>query len=174
MNFNLQEAMEVLERTPLTLEQLLSGLSDEWLNVNEGEGTWTVTEVVEHLIEGERSNWIPRLEFILQEGDSKPFPAFDRFAHLNQKAEKSIDQRLLEIKTIRAQSIAKLRALSEPELNLERTGLHPAFGAVKIRELLSTWVVHDLTHMSQILRVMANRYRTDVGPFQVNLSILKK
>lgn len=133
------------------------------MQCNEGEGTWNVSEVIEHLIEGEKNNWIPRLEFILQEGESKPFPPFDRYSHLNERSERSIEQKLLEFKTIRTLNTTKLMDLIEPELHLELTGSHPAFGVVKLRELLSTWVVHDLTHIAQIVRVMAERYRADVG-----------
>lgn len=174
MNFNMKEAVEVLERTPQTLEYFLSGLSDRWLQCNEGEGTWNASEVIEHLIEGEKNNWIPRLELILQEGESKPFPPFDRYSHLNERSERSIEQKLLEFKTIRTQNTTKLNVLIEPEMHLELTGKHPAFGIVKIRELLSTWVVHDLTHIAQIVRIMAERYRTDVGPWKEYLGILKK
>ncbi|WP_391118339.1 DinB family protein [Psychrobacillus sp. L3] len=174
MNFNLKEAIEVLERTPHTLECFLSGLSDEWLQCNEGEGTWNVTEVIEHFIEGEKNNWIPRIEIILQEGENKFFPPFDRYFHLNERSERSIEQKLLEFKTIRTQNITRLKVLIEPELHLELTGLHPAFGVVKLRELLSTWVAHDLTHIAQIVRVMAERYRADVGPWKEYLGILKK
>lgn len=173
MNFNLKEAIEVLERTPQTLECFLSGLS-RWLQCNEGEGTWNVSEVIEHLIEGEKDNWIPRLEIILQEGESKQFPPFNRYSHLNESSERSIEQKLLEFKTIRAQNITKLKILIDPESHLELTGSHPAFGVVKLRELISTWVVHDLTHISQIVRVMAERYREDVGPWKEYLGILKK
>jgi hypothetical protein len=174
MNFTMKEAIEVLERTPQSLEYFLSGLSGGWLQCNEGEGTWNVSEVIEHLIEAEKNNWIPRLEMILQEGESKPFPPFDRYAHLNEKSKESIEQKLLEFKTIRTHNITKLKVLIQPELHLEWTGSHPAFGAVKVRELLSTWVVHDLTHMAQIVRVMAERYRADVGPWKEYLGILKK
>lgn len=174
MNMNMKEAIEVLERTPQTLEYFLSGLSAGWLQCNEGEGTWNVSEVIEHLIEGEKTNWIPRLEHIIQEGESKPFPPFDRFAHLNESAERSLEQKFQEFKTIRAQNITKLKELVEPESHFELTGSHPAFGVVKLRELLSTWVVHDLTHMAQIVRVMAERYRADVGPWTAYLGILKK
>jgi hypothetical protein len=174
MNFNMEEAIEVLERTPRTLASFLSGLSEGWLQCNEGEGTWNASEVIEHLIEGEKTNWIPRLEFILQEGESQPFPPFDRFSHLKGKTERSIEEKLLEFKTLRAQNITKLKVLIEPELHLELTGSHPAFGQVKLRELLSAWVVHDLTHIAQIVRVMAERYRADVGPWIEYLGILKK
>jgi hypothetical protein len=174
MNFNMEEAIEVLERTPRTLASFLSGLSEGWLQCNEGEGTWNASEVIEHLIEGEKTNWIPRLEFILQEGESQPFPPFDRFSHLKGKTERSNEEKLLEFKTLRAQNITKLKVLIEPELHLELTGSHPAFGQVKLRELLSAWVVHDLTHIAQIVRVMAERYRADVGPWIEYLGILKK
>jgi len=174
MNLDMEEAIEILERTPRTLEYFLAGLSDGWLQGNEGEGTWNAAEVIEHLIEGEKTNWIPRLEFILQEGDSKPFPPFDRYSHLNEQQGRSTELRFLEFKTIREQNIAKLRKLITPEMHFELTGSHPAFGKVKVKELLATWVVHDLTHIAQIVRVMAERYREDVGPWKEYLSILKK
>jgi hypothetical protein len=174
MNFNIKEAIEVLERTPQTLEYFLSGLSDGWLQCNEGDGTWNVNEVIDHLIEGEKNNWIPRLELILQEGDSRPFPPFDRYSHLNERPKKSIEQKLLEFKTIRIQNTAKLKVLIESELHLELKGSHPVFGEVNVKELLSTWVVHDLTHIAQIVRVMSGRYRADVGPWKEYLGILNK
>ncbi len=93
MNFNLNEAIEVLERTPQTLEYFLSGLSKEWLQANEGEGTWNISEVIWHLIEGEKHDWIPRLEIILQEGEGKPFPTFDRYSHLNENPNRSIEEK---------------------------------------------------------------------------------
>lgn len=174
MNMNLEEAIEVLERTSITLEYFLSGLSDSWLQSNEGESTWNASEVISHLIDGEKNNWIPRLTYILNEGESKPFPPFDRFSHLSETYEKPIEQKLAEFKMIRAQNITKLRSLINPEVHFELTGSHPEFGVVKLRELLSTWVVHDLTHMSQIVRVMAEHYRADVGPWSAYLGILKK
>ena len=174
MNFNLKEAIEVLERTPKSLEYFLSGLSETWLHCNEGEGTWNASEVIDHLIECEKTNWIPRLNCILNEVDNKAFPPFDRFSHLHEKQKRTIDERLHEFVRLRTENISKLQSLVDPEVHLELEGIHPEFGTVKLRELLSTWVVHDLTHMSQIVRVMAERYRTDVGAWKANLSVLKK
>jgi len=174
MNFALNEAIEVLERTPAALEAFLSGLSEGWLACDEGEGTWNAGQVVEHLIEGEKTNWMPRLATILSEGEARPFPPFDRFAHLDGRAERSIEEKLREFKTIRLQNTSDLRNTMRSEADLERTGIHPAFGVVSARELLSTWVVHDLTHMAQIVRVMAERYREDVGPWKAYLGVLRK
>ncbi|MFC5452867.1 DinB family protein [Paenibacillus aestuarii] len=174
MNFELDEAIEVMERTPKALTLFLSGLSAGWLQGNEGEGTWNATEVIDHLIEAEKTNWIPRLNTILQDGENKPFPPFDRFAHLNDKTAATIEEKLLAFQQIRTVNLAYIRSVIDPAQHFERTGRHPAFGLVKVRELLATWVVHDLTHMAQIVRVMAERYRVDVGPWSEYLGILKK
>lgn len=173
MNFTLKEAMELLERTPRLLNVWLSGLSDNWLDADEGEGTWTPVQVVGHLIEGEKHNWLPRLEMILQKGESEQFPPFDRYAHLNRGSEIPLEIQLQEFESLRRQNLARLQHILHSEEQLELTGQHPQFGKVNARELLSTWVVHDLTHLSQIMRVMAKRYADDVGPWIEFLRILK-
>jgi hypothetical protein len=174
MNFSLEEAIELLEKTPHTLETLLVGLSEGWVECREGEGTWNALEVIDHLIDGEITNWIPRLQMILEYGESKPFPPFDRFAHLNQRSEQSLKEKFSEFKKLREDNITKLKERVDPVKHLDLTGVHPAFGVVKVRELISTWVLHDLTHLAQIVRVMAKRYQTDVGPWKEYLGILKE
>jgi hypothetical protein len=174
MNFNLDEAMDILERTPKTLEYFLMGLSDDWMLSGEGEGTWNINQVIDHLIEGEKTNWIPRLESMVLEGGNEVFPPFDRFAHLKQSSEASLPQKFQEFKRVRERNISKIKKMVADESFLELKGLHPAFGQVKVSELLSTWVVHDLTHISQIVRIMAERYREDVGPWVEYLGVLKK
>jgi hypothetical protein len=173
MNFKLIEAMEVLERTPRVLELFLEGLSPGWLGANEGEGTWNPVEVVDHLIEGEKHNWMPRLKFMLEKGEEEPFPPFDRFSHL-EKEEQTVARKLKEFKEMRDENLSLLRELMGGEDRLEAAGKHPAFGTVKARELVSTWAVHDLTHLAQITRVMAERYREDVGPWVEYLGILSR
>ncbi|KSU61807.1 hypothetical protein AS034_13315 [[Bacillus] enclensis] len=175
MNFELNEAIEILERTPKTLEGLLSGLSAGWLECDEGEGTWNADGVIRHLIEGEKNNWVPRLKMILHEGESRVFPVFDRFSHLEAGTPRSLEEKLAEFASLRSASVAELkRLIAEQGHSLDSTGLHPAFGKVSASELISTWVVHDLTHISQIVRVLSNRYRDEVGPWVEYLGVLKK
>lgn len=173
MNFTLNEGIEILERTPVTLESFLTGLSKGWLESNEGDGTWNAIQVVDHLIEGEKHNWIPRLKMILQEGESAVFPVFDRASHLNGNTSGNLAEKLKEFASLRSQNINKLNELLiHHENSLDRTGLHPAFGKVTARELISTWVVHDMTHLSQIVRVFSKRYAEDVGPWEEYLGVL--
>ncbi|KKB71629.1 MULTISPECIES: DinB family protein [Bacillus] len=172
MNFQLKEAIEILERTPKTLSYMLTGLSNSWINCNEGEATWSAFDVVGHLIEGEKNNWIPRIEMILTKGETETFPPFDRFSQLQQNADKTIKELLSEFVKLRRENVETLRRLIQPHTDFEQTGVHPEFGVVKLREQISTWVAHDLTHISQIARVLAKRYQEDVGPWKAYLRIL--
>ncbi|CAG9620450.1 DinB family protein [Sutcliffiella rhizosphaerae] len=173
MNFKLVEAVSMLERTPRVLNEMLTGLPEGFLTCNEGEGTWSGIEVVDHLIEAEKENWIPRLRFIVEVGDTNPFPEFDRFAHLHEKAETTLAEKLNEFKKRREDNLETLKSLVDEDI-LDRKGFHPALGEVKLKELIATWAVHDLTHLNQITRVIAKRYSNDVGPWKEYLGILKR
>ncbi|WP_338139775.1 DinB family protein [Bacillus sonorensis] len=142
------------------------------MNCNEGEATWSAFDVIGHLIEGEKNNWIPRIEMIITKGETETFPLFDRFGQMEKNAEKTIEQLLSEFTDLRRENLGTLRRLIHSQTDFEQTGIYPEFGIVKLREQISTWVAHDLTHISQIARVMAKRYQEDVGPWKAYLRIL--
>ena len=80
---------------------------------------------------------------------------------------------LVDFAARRADSLALLAALGLADADLERTSLHPELGRVTLRQLLSTWVAHDLTHISQISRVMAKQYREAIGPWVAYFRVLQ-
>ena len=84
MEFSLAEALPILSRTPLVLQSLLSGLPEPWTGNNEGPDTWSPFDIVGHLLHGERTDWIPRAQIILAEGEGRIFEPFDRFAQLEE------------------------------------------------------------------------------------------
>ena len=172
--FQFAEALPVLQRTPSALRALLLGLPEPWVVANEGDGTWTPFDVVGHLIHAERADWIPRVEHILQHGDAVPFPPFDREAMFETSRGKALEELLDTFAAVRLESLDRLAAFGLTEADLERQGRHPQFGVVTMRQLLATWVAHDMGHLSQVVRVMARRYSTAVGPWQAYLSILKR
>jgi hypothetical protein len=77
-----------------------------------------------------------------------------------------------EFEELRRENLDNLRTLALTRQDLSRQGRHPSFGRVTLHELLSTWVVHDMDHIWQIVRTMSGRYRDDVGPWRAFLSIL--
>jgi hypothetical protein len=169
----MRDAVALLERTPAVLETLLHDLPESWTHRGEGAGTWTVFDVVGHLIHGERTDWIPRVKIILEFGETRAFEPFDRLAQQRDSAGTSLPELLDLFARLRRENLDELRALHLQPSDLERRGRHPALGVVTMGQLISTWVVHDLTHLHQISRVMAHQYRGAVGPWSAYLGVLR-
>jgi hypothetical protein len=174
MDFDLTASIAVLERTPAVLRAMLGGLPPAWTDATEGPGTWSPFDVVGHLLQGERENWIPRARIILDQAGESRFEPFDRFAQLRANEGKTLDALLDDFTALRAQNVATLAGWNVSDAQLALTGEHPEFGTVTLRQLLATWTVHDLTHLAQIARVMAKQYAGEVGPWQAYLSILHR
>jgi hypothetical protein len=174
MPFAIDHAVEVLTATPSVLSALLAPLSDVWIRADEGPETFSPFEVVGHLIHGERSDWIPRLQCILEHGRDHAFEPFDRFAHRRTEQGKSLATLLATFQQLRTGSLETLHRHRLTGADLSREGRHPDLGVVTLRQLLATWVVHDLTHVSQICRVMARQYAEEVGPWRAYLRILRE
>jgi hypothetical protein len=157
--FHLPDTISLLERTPAVLNALLRGLPDTWTQRNEGGDTWSAFDVIGHLIQGERTDWMARARIILENGESRTFERFDRLGHILESRGKSLDQLLDEFARLRQENLAALRALNLKPKELAQRGRHPALGVVTLSELLATWAAHDLTHLHQLSRVMAHQYR---------------
>jgi uncharacterized damage-inducible protein DinB len=173
MTFDLESGPEILRRTPETIASLVRDLPESWTHRNEGEGTWSVFDVLGHLIHGEETDWIPRARVIIEHGASRPFESFDRFAQFKASEGKTLSQLLDEFAAARARSLAQLAGLRLTLADLARPGKHPDLGDVTLAQLLSTWVAHDLDHIAQIARVMAKSHGEDVGPWKAYLRVLR-
>lgn len=170
--FSLEHSVSILARTPVVLKALLENLPEPWVRATEGEGTWSPHDVVGHLVHAERTNWIPRLLHLL-EGSTRSFPPFDREGQFAFSGAQVLNELLAEFAGLRRNSLVTLANLNLTAADLERTGLHPELGPVRVDQLLATWVVHDLDHTAQIVRTMAKAYSDAVGPWAVFLSILR-
>jgi hypothetical protein len=165
MKYSLEKSYEILERTPIVLNTLLRGLSDEWITGNEGQDTFSPYDVVGHLIHGEKTDWRDRATMILEHGLAKTFVPYDRFAQYEESKGKTLQQLLSEFEVLRIKNMKWFRSLNLTETDLDKKGLHPVLGQVTLRQLLSTWVIHDLTHIAQVTRVMAKQYKEEMGPW---------
>lgn len=172
MNYSVERAYEILERTPTILKSLLSGLSPDWTMCNEGPDTFSPYDVIGHLIHGEQTDWVVRAKHILAVGTASPFEPWDRFAQFENSRGKTLEQLLSEFDLLRQENINWLKFVSLSEADLEKKGVHPVLGEVTLRNLLSTWVVHDLTHIAQVTRVMAKQYKEEIGPWTEFFRIL--
>jgi hypothetical protein len=172
MTFETERAIEVLSRTPATLQSFLAGLSEPWVRGTEGPDTFSPFDVVGHLIDGEETDWITRARIILGRSAEPRFEPYDRFRHRNRNVSRSLPSLLSEFAELRAANVELLRSWQLTSADLDLTGIHPTFGRVSLRQLLSAWVVHDLGHVAQVARVMAKQYRDAVGPWVPFLTVL--
>jgi DinB superfamily len=172
MQFGLDEGMEVLTQTPSVLSALLRGKSAVWLNARKTPESFSPLDVLGHLMHGEITDWIPRVRMILEHRDTMAFEPFDRFGFRSLIAGKSADELLHEFAELRRQSLTALRELDVREEQLSLPGRHPELGAVTLGNLLATWVVHDLGHIAQIVKIMAGEYREAVGAWRAYTTIL--
>ena len=169
---DITSVITILTRTPSTIRELVANLEDTWLHANEGPDTWSPHEVVAHLIYGEQTDWIPRMRIILDDESDKKFIPFDRAGHFPIAAGRSIDSLLHQFEQLRLENILILVAADLTEEDLRKEGIHPAFGPVTLGQLLAAWVVHDMTHISQIARIIARQYEVEVGPWKAYMRIL--
>jgi DinB superfamily len=173
-DFDLTDGMAVLERTPHTLRAMLAGLPSTWIDATEGPETWSPYVIVGHLIHGERTDWIPRAQLILAQGPERRFAPFDRLAQFRGSQGKSLADLLDEFARLRAENLATLAGWRLTDAQLALQGEHPDFGPVTLRQLLATWVAHDLGHVAQTARVMAKQYRAAVGPWRAYLPVMDR
>lgn len=169
---DLDEAVALLKRTPAALEALLRGLPETWTRRNEGEDTWSVLDVIDHLSHCEREDWMPRIKILLGSGEERTFEPLDRLPQLREVRSDSVEQALERFARLRSKKLDELSALNLQQTDFKRRGRHPEFGAVTLAELLATWATHDLTHLHQISRIMAHQYRDAVGPWRRYLGVL--
>lgn len=173
MEFELSQAIAVLERTPSALRALLNGLPANWVDSSGDREAWRPYDVLGHLIHGERSDWIPRARIILDQGESHPFEPFDRVAMFEESRGKTLEELLDEFERRRGENLERLASWQLSAEDLDKSGRHPELGRVTLRQLLATWSVHDLNHLAQISRAMASEYADEVGPWKEYLSILR-
>ncbi len=166
-----EQTTDLLSRTPALLRVLLIGLPEAWTDTPDTAAGWRPRDVVGHLITGEQTDWVARTRRILAEGTSRPFDRFERFAMLERDAGVPLDELVKRFGQLREANLAALRDLVT-DADLDKRGLHPSLGEVTLRELLATWAVHDLDHISQIYAGLAGSLDADVGPWKAYLGIL--
>jgi hypothetical protein len=174
MEFQMTQALHILERTPAVFRALLAGLPGDWTTPNEGPDTFSAFDNVAHMIELERTDWIPRARIILEQGENRTFQPVDRFAHYEKSRGRTMAELLDEFAQLRSENIDTLQGWSVTDAQLALKGEHPVLGSVSLRQLLATWVVHDLGHLAQTSRVIAKQYRDAAGPWRAFLPVLDR
>lgn len=146
-----QETVELLRRMPVVLRELILALPNRAVGYHPSPGKWCIKEVVGHLTEEDKRDFVGRAELMLrQECPGLDLNDQDEVALERHDCEKNIFELLDEFASVRQASVRFVEKLSASDL--ERTGVHPKVGLIRVRELLHEWLYHDLNHARQVER----------------------
>ncbi|NOH12398.1 MAG: DinB family protein [Chloroflexi bacterium] len=167
---NLTEAISVLKLAPSTVSSLLKGLPSHILHFSEGPEEWSPYIVLVHLIHNEKVNWVPRIKELL----SNPNVSLVSIDQLPHRIDESVSITLLleEFQSLRMRNLAEVGKLDITSMSLEKTGRHPSLGVIKVSEVLSAWMIHDLNHVHQISKTISHYFNSLAGPYREFLKIL--
>jgi len=174
LSFELDEAIDLLKRTPAICRSWMRDLPAPWTDAREGPESFSPRDVIAHMVQGEEEDWLARTHIILEHGAERAFEPFDRYGFRNLYEGQSTEELLDRLEELRSRNLLALRSMNLTEQDLDQPGKHPELGAVNLRQLLASWVVHDLAHIAQVARVMAKRYTSDVGPWADYLPVLNR
>jgi DinB superfamily len=172
-SLELEDIRATLSGTPAVLRSLLTMAPEGALSFHEAPDTWNPFEVLCHVTDAELYAWLPRVAIIMSADGDRRFTPFDREAGFSHYRGWTLDALLREFERLRADNLDRLAQFNLSAADLARTGIHPEFGPVTLRQLLACWVTHDLAHVTQIARVLVRCVGRDVGPWRAYFSLLR-
>lgn len=158
-----EDVAQLLESTCALVEAEMRALGDDGCRFHHAAGEWCVNECVGHLIEAERRGFAGRIRDILA---GKALHAWDQAEVARERNDCGrVSQSLwMEFMGLRHDSIALVRGLTAADL--DRSGVHPTVGELRVRDLLHEWVHHDRNHTRQLLAVQQERVYPHMGNAQ--------
>ena len=153
-----------LESTCALIEAELMALGDDagW---HQAPGEWCARAVVGHLIESEKRGFAGRIRIILAT-DHPKLEAWDQVEVEKQRNDcaRVTDSVWMEFMGLRQASVKLVRSLGPADL--DRSGMHPKVGELKVQWLLHEWISHDRNHTKQLLSIGMERVWPHMGNAQ--------
>jgi hypothetical protein len=153
-----QDAIKVQRATAATLKKLTHGLTPKQLRWQPTPGKWSIAEIVAHLADVEIvASW--RLRSIIG-SDGITIQPFDQdvWASVFQYSKRDPKKSLELFRVLRENNLAMLKSLA-PEA-WDRHGMHLERGKETIAHLTRMFAGHDMNHVSQIERILAQLKKT--------------
>lgn len=160
-----QQVAGYLEASCALIEAELMALADD-ASWHQAPGEWCAREVVGHLIEAEKRGFAGRIRIILA-NDRPKLEAWDQDAVEKERNDcaRVTDSLWMEFMGLRHDSVNLVRSLKPSDL--DRSGLHPKVGELKVRGLLHEWISHDRNHTKQLLSIAQERVWPHMGNSQL-------
>ena len=146
-----EEIIHQLEANRLVFQSLLSGRNEDEYTFKPDNESWSILEILCHLIDEEREDFKTRIRNTLDTPLKQP-PAIDPPGWVESRnyAQQVYIERLEAFLTERRQSVKWLKSLDTPAWKNKYK--HPEAGEMTAFSLLANWLAHDYHHIRQINR----------------------
>ena len=134
------------------IRALASDLSPESARWKPAPDRWSILEVVNHLADEESEDFRARLDLLLHR-PAEAFAPIDPQGWVVSRdySGRDLEESVARFARERRKSLDWLRGLDSPAL--DHTRRHPSAGVLSGRQMLASWVAHDLLHVRQITRL---------------------
>jgi len=144
---------------------LVQGLTDVQAHTRPEPESWTVVEVLCHLLDEEREDFKVRIGYALHRpGETAPDIRPDKWVTERRYNEQDLVISLEGFLRERELSLAWLRSVSSA--NWEATYSTPR-GPVSAGDLLAAWVAHDILHLRQLVELRWALLTQALAPYSV-------
>lgn len=148
----MQQTLEKLRAFPDRLARATEGIAADDLPRLEAEGKWSVLDVVAHLSDLEMVYAVRMRTILAGAGGDAPLPSLAQNEWVERvHRRESLRELLEEFRFHREMNLRLLARLNEEELS--RTGVHPEYGPISVRDAFGRIERHDEKHLGQIERI---------------------
>ena len=143
---------------------LVEGITDQQAHWKPDPSSWSILEVVGHLLDEEKEDFRVRIDFTLHRS-GEPWPGIDPEGWVTQRRynERDLKATLEGFLAAREKSRTWLKSLSSPNWDEAREA---PFGRITAGDIFASWVAHDLLHMRQLVRLHWAYTATKVSPYR--------
>ena len=141
-------ALEKLRQTPVEVAKLLEGLSEDEMEQRPMDGGWAIRNIVSHLRDAQGVLSFRLDLFLKEEHPILESQAVFAWATIEEEYPPTALEIFETYKASRAETLIKLKSI--PLADWWHTGLHEEFGSVTLRQQVSYFASHEITHLPQI------------------------
>ena len=155
-----------LENNADVIRTFIHGTSQEQAIWRHAPESWSILEVMVHLLDEEREDFRVRLDHTLHKPGTD-WPPINPAGWVSERAyaERDLEESLQAFLAEREKSVAWLRSLTSP--SWESKHVHPKFGSMDAGTLMASWVAHDYLHLRQLLRLRFEHVKHLAGSYSV-------
>jgi hypothetical protein len=148
------------------IRALAEGVSDDQARWKPDPDSWSLLEVVNHLLDEEHEDFRVMLDLALHRPD-EPRPRIDPGAWVTEREynERDLAESLQGFLAAREESLAWLLGLSSPDWEVV---YEAPFGPIRAGDVFASWVAHDLLHIRQLVELHWTYTTHRLRPYKVN------